>query len=135
MQCDVQSVTQFKDSPRHGMMEHRASLSPSAAPQYKLSPLMKQVFNETFPPATAATRGRRVVVVAREVRGMRLTSALATVMLSCCCLLLVEVRVHLVDWSIRTNISKIFFRPPPTPPSSSLAQTAAVTLSRRRCRR
>ena len=111
MQCDVQSVTQFKDSPRHGMMEHRASLSPSAAPQYKLSPLMKQVFNETFPPATAATvatRGRRVVVVAREVRGMRLTSALATVMLSCCCVLLVEVRVYLVDWSI-SDQNKYFF--------------------------
>ena len=108
MQCDVQSVTQFKDSPRHGMMEHRASLSPSAAQQYKLSPLMKQVFNETFPPATTATRGRRVVVVAREVRGMRLTSALATVMLSCCCLLLVEVWVYLVDWSIRTNIFSYF---------------------------
>ena len=108
MQCDVQSATQFKDSPRHGMMEHRASLSPSAAQQYKLSPLMKQVFNETFPPATAATRGRRVVVVAREVRGMRLTSALATVMLSCCCLLLVEVWVYLLDWSIITNIFSYF---------------------------
>ena len=67
---------------------------------------MKQVFNETFPPATAATRGRRVV--AREVRRMRLTSALATVMLSCCCLLLVEVWGYLVDWSIRTNIFSYF---------------------------
>ena len=99
---DVYPVTPFKEGPRHGMMEHRAPLSPSAAPQYKLSPLMKQVFNESFPPATAATRGRRVV--AREVRSNMVASALATLMLSCCCILLVEVCMYLVDWSIRTNI-------------------------------
>ena len=105
---DVYPVTPFKEGPRHGMMEHRAPLSPSAAPQYKLSPLMKQVFNESFPPATAATRGRREV--AREVRSDMVASALATLMLSCCCILLVEVCMYLVDWSIRTNIFRIVIK-------------------------
>ena len=68
---------------------------------------MKQVFNESFPPATAATRGRRVV--ARD-RSNMVASALATLMLSCCCLLLVEVCMYLVDWSIRTNIFRIVIK-------------------------
>ena len=69
---------------------------------------MKQVFNESFPPATAATRGRRIV--AREVRSNMVASALATLMLSCCCILLVEVCMYLVDWSIRTNIFRIVIK-------------------------
>ena len=69
---------------------------------------MKQVFNESFPPATAATRGRRIV--AREVRSNMVASALATLMLSCCCILLVEVCMHLVDCSIRTNIFRIVIK-------------------------